>query len=285
MKIKTKIEMKNKKGQMSLEMIIGLLILLVVAAVVIRIFLQNVGTIGTLDDLRKANQYKEFKQQCEAQCNEYEASGTRAAAAKYCSTKFKGATNLKQDLLNKPIPSDTKIGLSICPDAIYCFHVQQCETDAGVIDWADCRAVLCQAYYDTYSDYGKASQKVQELIPNSGNCNLPANENWYTLFGFGPNPPCGGTVSGTTTTSASTASVSCSKASDTSVTCSWSCPNEVSTSQTGAVSISGINQAVTITTKTGAYTFQGLTAGTRYNVGLVCDLPNAQIVSSYTITI
>jgi len=275
--------MKMMKGQMSLEMIIGLLILLVVAAVVIRIFLQNVGTIGTLDDLRKANQYKEFKQQCAALCSEYEASGTRAAAAKYCSTKFRGVTNLKQDLLNKPLPSDTKIGLSVCPNAIYCFHVQQCETDAGVIDWADCRAILCQAYYDTYNDYGKASQKVQEIIPNAGNCNLPQNENWYTLFGFGPNPPCGGTIAtGTTTSAPSTASVACSKTSDTSITCNWSCPND---KVSGTIAISGINQAASFTSRTGSQTFTGLTAGTRYNVGLVCDIPDAKLVASYSITI
>ena len=270
------------KAQMSLEMIIGLLILLVVAAVVIRIFLQNVGTIGTIDDLRKANQYKEFKQQCEALCNEYEASGTRAAAAKYCSTKFRGATNLKQDLLNKPIESDTKVGLKVCPDAIYCFHAQECQTDEGLIDWSDCRAVLCQAYVDTYGDYGKASQKVSELIPSSGSCTLPQNENWYTLFGFGPNPPCGGIVTGTTTTTATTASVTCSKTTDTSVTCSWTCPND---NPSGTIAISGTNQAASFTSRTGSQVFSGLTPGTKYNIGLVCDIPEAKLVASYSITI
>ena len=277
---------------MSLEMIIGLLILLVVAAVVIRIFLQNVGTIGTIDDLRKANQYKEFQQQCEALCNEYQASGTRAAAAKYCSTKFKGVTNLKQDLLNKPLDSDTKVGLQVCPDAIYCFHAKECQTDAGLVDWADCRAVLCQAYVDTYNDYGKASQKVSELIPGPGSCNLPQNENWYTLFGFGPSPPCGGIVTGTTTTttttttaaSSSTASVSCPNPSATSVTCSWTCPNEVSATQPGSLSITGTNQEVAITTKSASYVFQGLTTGTKYVINLVCDLPNAQIKSTFSVT-
>ena len=276
-------QMKTQmKAQMSLEMVIGLLILLVVAAVVIRIFLQNVGTIGTIDDLRKANQYKEFKQTCDALCNEYQSSGTRAAAAKYCSTKFKGVTNLKQDILNKPIESDTKAGLNVCPDAIYCFHAQECQTDAGVIDWADCRAVLCQAYVDTYGDYGKASQKVMELIPTSGSCVLPQNENWYTMFGFGPNPPCGGIVTGTTTTTATTASVTCSKTTDTSVTCSWTCPND---NPSGTLAISGTNQAASFASKTGSQLFSGLSAGTKYNVGLVCDIPDAKLVASYSITI
>ena len=286
----------RKKAQMSLEMVIGLLILLVVAAVVIKIFLGSVTSIGSIDDLKKAHEYSDFKNQCSSLCDQFKATGGglagRAAAAKYCAYKFAGASSLKQDLLNKPIESDTKAGINVCPDAIYCFQAKECDTDSGPIGWDDCKNILCQAYYDSFGDYGKASQKVMQLIPNQGSCSLPSDANWFTLYGFGPNPPCGGIIGASTTTTTTTttpassgASVSCLVASSSSVTCNWSCPNAISQSNTGVLAVDKVNQATSLTTKVGSYTFTGLTSGTKYNVGLVCDPQTGNLVASTYITI
>ena len=282
------------KGQMSLEMVIGLLILLVVAAVVIRIFLQNVNVLPTVSDFTQSQEFKNFKRQCEALCDDYKASGTRAAAARYCSTKYTGTRNVKQDVLNKPIESDTKAGVNICPRAVYCFHEFECQTDAGSIDWGDCRSILCQAYFDSYNDYGKASQKVMEFFPNDGLCDLSQdpNENWFIRYGFGPNPPCGGSVGTTTATTAtttvtsSTASITCSKASDTSINCRWTCPNDVSTTQ-AYLTITGSQQVVAISSASGSFIFTDLKPGTNYGVGLVCDASSndPKYAASYSITI
>jgi len=279
------------KGQMSLEMVIGLLILLVVAAVVIKIFLGSVGNIGTIDDLKKANEYKDFQNQCESLCEQFKATNSRAAAAKYCSYKFQGSTSLKQNLLNKPVESDTKPGIFVCPNAIYCFHAKECDTDSGPIDWGDCKSILCQTYYDSLGDYGKASLKLQELIPNAGSCTIPVSQtsyNWFNQFGFAF-PACGGVIAGTTTTTttgiSSVPSVSCIVASSSSITCTWSCPNAISQSNTGVLAVDKINQAVTLTTQTGSFTFTGLNPGTKYNIGLVCDPQTGKLVGSYSITI
>jgi type II secretory pathway pseudopilin PulG len=272
------------KSQMSLEMIIGLLILLVVAAVVINLFLNNTKGIGA-QQYKQALQYRNFKAQCESLCNDYLSSGNVAAAAKFCYTKLTGDTDLNRNGKVDAFQADTKI-LYICEDAVYCFHVLSCNSDTGKIDWPDCRQILCNAYYDIYQDYGKANEKVRAIFANGiGICTLPSGEpNWFNLY-FGSNP-CTQGPSGSTqneNSAPSSASVTCSKSSGNSINCNWDCPNAVSTQNTGALSISGVNQVITITTQTGSHTFNNLNQGTKYNIGLICDLPQSQIVASTSV--
>jgi len=272
------------KGQMSLEMIIGLLILLVVAAVVINLFLNNTRGIG-VQQYKQALQYRNFKAQCESLCSDYLGSGNLAAAAKFCYTKLTGDSDLNRNGKVDAFAADTKL-LNICEDAIYCFHVYSCNSDNGKIDWSDCRQILCNAYNEVYQNYNDANNKVKAIFANGiGSCTIPSGEaNWYNLY-FGNNPctegPTGSTQ--TQTSAPTTASVTCSKQTSTSITCTWGCPNAVSTQNTGVLSISVINQAVTITSQTGSYTFSNLSPGTKYNIGLVCDLPQAQITAAYQI--
>lgn len=292
--------MTTRKGQMSLEMVIGLLILLVVAAVVIKIFLGSVNNISSINDLKSAQAYQDFKNGCTTLCDQYKSiSGglaARAAAAKYCEQKFTGTAGLSQSILNKPIESDTKAGISVCPDGIYCFMAQECDTPDGVaIDWSDCKTILCQAYYDSYGDYGKASAKVMQLIPNQGSCTLPSDTNWFTLYGFGPSPPCGGSVgqtsqSTTTTTSAAAgASVTCVQASSSSVTCNWQCPNNIAQANYGYLTLlnstQNIKRVYNIGAPSSSWTFTGLPASTLYNVGLICDLTQTNLISATTVAI
>lgn len=270
------------KSQMSLEMIIGLLILLVVAAVVINLFLNNTRGIGA-QQYKQALQYRNFKAQCESLCSDYLSSGNVAAAAKFCYTKLSGDTDLNRNGKVDAFQADTKI-LYICEDDIYCFHVYSCTSDTGKIDWADCRQILCNAYYDVYQDYGKANDKVKAIFANGiGICSLPSGEpNWFNLY-FGTNPCTEGPTGSAQNPASPTASVSCSKQSSISVTCNWGCPNAVSTQNTGVLSISGVNQVVTITSQTGSYTFNNLNPGTKYNIGLICDLPQAQITAATSV--
>jgi len=276
-----KIKLQKRKAQMSLEMVIGLLILLVVAAVVIKIFLGSVGNIGTIDDLKRSNQYNDFKNTCSSLCDQYKATNDRAAAAQYCSKKFQGASNLKQSVLNKPVESDTKPGVYVCPDAIYCFQAKECDTDSGPIDWGDCKSILCQTYYNSLGDYGTASLVVQDKIPNAGSCTIPVSQisfNWYDHYGF-TYPACGGVVGGTTTTTTaistiSVASISCSKASSSSATCTWACPNAVTQSAPATLGVLGSDkstQSFQFVSQTGTFTLPNLNPGVTYNLGLLCD--------------
>jgi hypothetical protein len=175
------------KSQMSLEMIIGLLILLVVAAVVINLFLNSTKNLGT-QQYQSALQYRNFKATCESLCNDFQSSQDIAAAAKFCYTKLTGDHDLNRNGKVDAFVADTKV-LYICEDAIYCFHAYDCHSETSSIDWPDCRQILCNAYYDVYQDYGKANDKVKAIFANGiGSCTLPANEpNWFNLY-FGTNP-------------------------------------------------------------------------------------------------
>jgi hypothetical protein len=176
----------RKKGQMSLEMIIGLLILLVVAVVVIRIFLSSMEGSKDVAKVKDSLKWKEFKSQCESYCNEFKLSGSRAMLSKFCSKKLQGDTDLNRNGMVDEIPADTKV-LDICEDAVYCFHVYECKGDSGSIDWDDCRRVVCDSYYDVYENIETTNQKVRELFPSEGGCQLPPSDNWWYGY-FGPNP-------------------------------------------------------------------------------------------------
>ncbi len=176
-----------KKAQMSLEMIIGLLILLVVAVVVIRMFLGSTGNIDEpWQNVKTGLKWKEFKSECEGYCSNFKITGTKATLAKYCYTKLTGDTDLNRNAIIDSLPADTKV-LEICEDGVYCFHVHECKTNTGKIDWDDCRQVVCQSYYDVYKDWDKVDEKVYELFPNEGTCNLQEDENWWNMY-FGPTP-------------------------------------------------------------------------------------------------
>jgi Fibronectin type III domain len=288
------------KAQMSLEMVIGLLILLVVAAVVISLFLQNSNISNFTKNAKATLTYRNFKASCDSICQDAEASGNTAGLAKFCYTKLTGATDLNQNGQVDSIQADTSV-LYACEDGLYCFHVTDCANSAGVkITYSDCRTILCNAYHDVYQNdpscsdpWSCANQKVKSLFANGvGSCTLPQGElNWYQLY-FGDNPcttgPTGSSGTGGTTTATSSptvVSVSCTKASSTSVNCNWTCPNAISTQSPGYLSISGTLQSVTITSQTGSFTFTNLTPGTKYNVGVVCDINNAALAQGTTIQI
>jgi len=183
-----------KKAQMSLEMIIGLLILLVVAVVVINIFLTQMKKTDTFNSFDETLEYDKYKSDCESYCNQFINTGELAYGVQFCTKRLfeEGSTKLmKKGIVDKIELSQqfpiTK-GYPVCEDAIYCFHVMKCES----IDWGDCAQVLCRYYYDTYKDrqdindpWDIADKKVKEIMPNAGSCTLPQGENWWEIY-FGP---------------------------------------------------------------------------------------------------
>jgi len=181
---------KAKKAQMSLEMIIGLLILLVVAVVVIRIFITSFKQ-DPQKTFESTIKEMNFKSDCDNICSDYKNSGTRAALAKFCYTKMIGDPDLNKNGLIDKYQSMTKV-LEICEDSVYCFHVTKCETESGVIDWSDCREATCEAYREVYPDnMNKVDKKVTELF-NLGSCKgIKNDEDWIKLyFNQGDNQPC-----------------------------------------------------------------------------------------------
>jgi len=272
------------KAQMSLEMIIGLLILLVVAAVVIQLFLKNTNISN--QQYLNAIEYRQFKDKCQSLCSNAQSAGTQASLAQFCYTKLEGAPDLS-GTGQKYIQSETKL-LDICNDGVYCFMVFPCKrSDSGqIVDWPDCRQILCDAYYDVYKDTTQANTKVKQIFPSGiGTCVLPPGyANWYNLY-FGTNPCTEGPTGSTgPSPSPTSATLSCTQASSNSLTCLYSCPNAVSTQNTGSLSISGTNQRFTISQQAGSDTFSNLSPGTQYSVGLTCD-PQGSIQTSQPFTL
>jgi len=179
---------KAKKAQMSLEMIIGLLILLVVAVVVIRIFL------GSMKGATSINPDKELEQigfygDCENLCSDYLASGSKAMLANYCTKTI--SMDFNGDSMTDKIKANTKF-IDICEDSIYCFQMVECETGYGKIDWSDCRQVVCEAYEETFpDDMQRVDKKVSDTF-SLGKCTgIRNDENWIKLyFNQGDNKPC-----------------------------------------------------------------------------------------------
>jgi hypothetical protein len=265
------------KAQMSLEMVIGLLILLIVAAVVINLFLSNSNIGNFSKSVKSSLAYRNFKSSCDSACQDYLGSGSLAAAAKFCFNKMPTTPDMA---LNKPFPADTLL-VNVCPDAVYCFHVTTCQSDTQQIDMTNCRQVLCNAYYQVYQDYSLANQKVKAYFPNGlGSCSLAAGDaNWFQLY-FGNNPctegPTGTSSSTSTTTSSSPSTVSliCNQqGTSTTVNCDYVCPNAVSAQNQGIISVSpGGYQP--IMKPTGTITFT-LNSGT-YKFNLACDPSQGQ---------
>lgn len=133
------------KGQMSLEMIIGLVILLVVAGIVISLFL-NVFQGQNLEQLGQDTQdMQKVEEQCNRLCSNWkESEGTKSlsAAREYCLKTFKIDVN-----------GDNSIGARIgnsfnsyCESGVHCFNVQSCETGRQNLNYEKCRKLLCEYY-------------------------------------------------------------------------------------------------------------------------------------------
>lgn len=169
-----------KKAQMSLEMIIGLLILLVVAYVVIKMFMSkiNIDKIPKPEDTTK---YLDFKAKCEGLCSDFINYGTKASLSNYCSEKLKGIDDLNNDGLIESFEA-TSLSLKICEDAVYCFQIIPCKTSTGIVSWSQCRQAMCNAKYEVYKNWTKADEKVKELVPGPGTCRLPEDENWWNMY-------------------------------------------------------------------------------------------------------
>ncbi len=176
------------KTQMSLQMVVGLVILLVVAVVIIRIFLTKMtGMDKPEQDMKEIIRDLGFESECERLCSKYLSEGSEAILAKYCYTKMEGDTDLNRNDLVDSFQANTKV-LEICEDGVYCFHVVPCEDDSGVISWEDCRKTVCEEYLEVYNgDENKADLKVKELFPSEGSCDISEGDNWWDMY-FGDYP-------------------------------------------------------------------------------------------------
>ena len=159
-----------RKGQKSLEMIIGLVILLVVAGVVISTFL-NQFQDSPGNQYENTLQQEEISRTCQSKCSEYKsAQGVRGqtAAIDYCTSTF----NYDSDGDGTLSETAGRLYNSYCEDGVKCFNVHTCEVGRETLDAERCRQIM-QNYY-TSSEVGLSSSEANSRI-----------EDWYQPNGEG----------------------------------------------------------------------------------------------------
>jgi len=172
---------KRKKGDKSLEMIIGLMILLVVAAVVIKLFLNYVNPEKVPSTPDQELAVRSFVSDCEALC----IKAQNGKSLEYCTTYFEGNDWNNNGIPNEIVSVGAKVMWDVCEDRVYCFHVYDCSWATGKIGMEECRNLLCEAGREKYGDDESASDYVMGLI-QEGSCNtasLDPKERWiYSKF-------------------------------------------------------------------------------------------------------
>ncbi|OYT57880.1 MAG: hypothetical protein B6U68_01205 [Candidatus Aenigmarchaeota archaeon ex4484_14] len=173
------------KGQKSLEMIVGMIILLVVAGVIINMFMKTMGNAPTgLDP--KQQELNKIISNCNQWCGGA-SSGDLGSKIDYCSHQF--------SLVGEGEVAERREGIKpYCEDSIYCFLVHDCKLANGQkLTAKRCKQILCQKFKSDYlagdsnevaaRDY--ASDKITRLI-KKGSCDLGEGvDNWY-LWVFRP---------------------------------------------------------------------------------------------------
>ncbi len=140
--------LQKRKGQMSLEMIIGLVILLVVASVVISLFL---NVFEEPDVGQQTVKKQDIKKTCGSLCTDWKKSDGRAAlsaAIDYCQRTFQfdknGDGNLRQTAGS---------GFnSYCENGVHCFNIHTCDSGFTRLNYEKCRELMCSFYINVNGD-------------------------------------------------------------------------------------------------------------------------------------
>jgi len=171
----------NKKGQMSLEMIIGLVILLVVAGVIIMMLLHYLNP-KNVPNTQEEMAVRDFKQRCEIYCKD----GT----LNYCRYYFEGNDWDNDGITNELVSVGDIVKWQACEDRIYCFLVVPCQR-YGENPIEGCAKQLCNAYKIKYkNNLTLATEGVlEEIIPTTDPVcshslkSIKPQDNWmYSYF-------------------------------------------------------------------------------------------------------
>lgn len=185
----------KSRGQASLEMVVGLIILLVVAGVVIGLVMQTMSK-SNLEAVSQGDAAKKFIEGCSVSCD-------TKNTMEYCTAKFSGEQWNKNDIKGELVNMNE---WDFCEDGAYCFLVTDCDEFGGNRDIEYCRKFLCQTYINKYGNAAAASTKLKEIFSVSQNLagccrkekdgsttcysQLSAQDKWFQK-GFGDYGFCG----------------------------------------------------------------------------------------------
>jgi hypothetical protein len=166
------------KAQLTLETIIMLVVLLVLAGVMITLILT---TLKPPTQPKQAISKQEFLSMCEEYCNDPEKT------LKYCSTYWDGNDWNGNRVPNELIKFD-ETKLYGCEDRVYCFLVKPCDRlGTGINLIRRCKEIICGTYLDLYEDPNIATQHLKNDVSFSNKCSLASvapEDNWYERAGF-----------------------------------------------------------------------------------------------------
>jgi len=173
------------KAQASLETVVGLIILLVVAGVVISLVIYFINP-EKLPETKQQLERTAFLTNCESYCNNLDS-------LEFCRYYFEG--DWDKDGLTHQIVKIGKYNWPTCEDRVYCFLVKPCEErfGTGLAVMTKCRDVLCQAYMEKYNNPDLTLEERKELadqalrddIDITDVCSLgsiPEQERWFDIF-------------------------------------------------------------------------------------------------------
>ncbi|MFB6180836.1 MAG: hypothetical protein ABEJ93_03075 [Candidatus Nanohalobium sp.] len=179
----------KRKGQKSLEMIIGLVILLVVAGVVISTFL-NQFQDNPGSQYQNTLKQEEITRKCQSLCSDYKQSSGingQAAAVEYCTKTFNYDADGDGSLSEKA----GTVYNTYCEDGVKCFNLHECNVGREKLDAERCVEIM-KNYY-TSSKIGKTMNEANQSIANwyqpngqgdhtIGTCNLDEvnYKTWYS---------------------------------------------------------------------------------------------------------
>lgn len=173
---------RKNKGQMSLEMVIGLIILLVVAGVVISLLLYFLDP-ANMPSSDETVEKRDFRSACETYCND-------RSSTEYCTTYFKGSDWNGNGVRDELVTVGNLQWLA-CEDRVYCFLEVPC-TRFGKNPIEGCIKEMCTNYKTKYKgleDYEiLASLAVMKnIIPAGEDSACPIYDvdpidNWYLRF-------------------------------------------------------------------------------------------------------
>lgn len=148
-------------GQMSLNYVVVMIILLVVAGVVIGIVRGRLN-IPLGPSPREAHLDK-IKQKCRSSCRDYERDGSNQYLREYCTKDLEhdySGDGLKQDLVIEG-------GTVIWENDVRCFNIEPCSHPNGdKIEVSDCVAALCNEIGNNNTVYNLLKPK-REYDPSS----------------------------------------------------------------------------------------------------------------------
>jgi hypothetical protein len=170
----------TKKGQMSLEMVIGLVILLVVAGVVISLLLHYLGP-GSMPNPGNRMNRNDFISECNRLCDDRDIE--------YCSYYFDG-NDYNLNGQSYELIKLTDVKWDVCEDRVYCFFAVPCKR-FGDVPMKGCAKALCNAYKTkkykgnlTAASIAVLRDIVSTTDPecNASLYKLPLVDNWKASF-------------------------------------------------------------------------------------------------------